>query len=236
MLLNTRRPIGTIAHLMLGLRGAEEFHWSWAQMVQYNAEYLCGPTEMVVYQRAMVSDHAFARNALVAGMKGDWLLMLDTDHEFDPDLAARMLRTMDQHQIDVLTGLYVYGGHPHAPVLYAHNSDGAMSVIVEWDPAVDLFQVGAAGAGCLLVRRSVFDRIRVELDEQPFTHRGLYSEDHSFFDRLRDLKIPAFCCPRIESAHVRTKAYTSKDRSTVGLSVGPRMDTEGRTMTLQETA
>ena len=75
--------IGTVAYLGGVPSVLEEFCWSWSQMVQYNTEYLCQPGELIFYDRARASYHAFARNTLASRMRGDWIVMLDTDHLFE---------------------------------------------------------------------------------------------------------------------------------------------------------
>ncbi len=228
MLLNSRRTIGTIAHMMLGLRGAEEFHWAWTQMVEFNADYLVGPTERVVYQRASASYHSFARDTLVHTFLGDWLLMLDTDHTFEPDLALRLVKLFEEHDLDVLTGAYVSKTPPHIPILYTLDDTGAVRILANWDPPTDsgpyLLPIAAAGGGCLLVRRRVFDRMRTDLNESPFSIRGAFSEDHSFFDRCRTLGIKTYCCPAIESHHLRTVPVGLADRALGGLPLSPRQE------------
>src|SRR5262245_65708880 len=125
MLLNTKSVIGTVA-AMAGVPAVlTEFWRSWSRMVQFNVDYLCGPNERIYYTDAAVSDHAFARNVLASQMQGDWILMLDTDHGFEPDLVTRMVREFEKNDLDVLSGAYVYKTHPHAPVLYVNDQQGA---------------------------------------------------------------------------------------------------------------
>lgn len=185
------KPIGTVAYLGGVFAIPEHFCWSWGQMVQYNTEFLCDPGKYVHYERAKASYHTFARNTLVDLIKGDWLLMLDVDHMFEPDLVARMITIFDNyHFIDVLTGLYCYKSPPYAPVLYQYNKKlDCFEPIVDWDKDVKCFEIASSGAGCLLVRRSVFDRIKKELNESPFDIIHPFSEDHSFFKRLKKLNL-----------------------------------------------
>lgn len=193
---------GTIAYLA-GLQSLPEmFAWSFAMMVQYNAER----GMKVHYDRAGVSYHAMARNDLADRMKGDWLLQLDTDHAFEPDLCIRLLDRMERLGLDVMVGLYLFKNPPHSPVLYADQGRG-FEALRDWD-AEGVFRIDAAGAGCLLVRREVFARIRKELAEAPFSPKDGLSEDLSFFKRLQVLDIPVFCDNRIECPHTRIVPVT----------------------------
>lgn len=183
----------------------EPFVHSWGNLIQYNNEYVIEPGQMIHYDRSTISYHAFARNSLVERMFGDFILFLDQDHQYEPDLLARMLHRLEKYKIDVLTGLYLYRQKPHAPLLYKWNGTNGYEIIGKWDQSLKIFEVQSSGGGCLLVRKSVFDRIKNELGEQPFDIEHPYSEDHSFFNRLRKLGIKAYCDPRIECHHLMVK-------------------------------
>jgi len=226
--INGNKPIGTAAYLGGVFAVPEVFCWSWGQMVQYNAEYLCEPGQFVHYERAKASYHTFARNTLVDLIKGDWLLMLDTDHQFEPDIVARMLSLLDNLKIDVLTGLYCYKSPPYAPVLYQSNTKlDCFEPIVDWDQQVKCFEIASAGAGCLMVRKSVFDRIKDELHESPFDVSHPFSEDHSFFRRLQKLGIKAYCAPNIESHHLQIKPISYSEMDKASLNISKRQEVGG---------
>jgi hypothetical protein len=203
-----RRCIGSIAYLG-GLPAVlEPFCWAWGQLIQYNTEYLCAPGEYVHYDKATVSFHSFARNSLVERFLGDWLLMLDTDHVPDPDLAMRLVTVMLQADVSVVSGVYCHRTPPQSPVLYQWNDGGTgLSPIGDWDRDVKLIEVGSAGGGALLVRRSVYDRIRAELHSGPFDITPPFGEDHSFFKRCRTLGIPVYAAPTIESRHLEVRSF-----------------------------
>ena len=209
-----KRPIGTVTYLGGVWATPEAFTWSWSQMIAFNFDYVCKPNETIHYIRAPVSDHGPARNWIVSHAKGDWVLMLDTDHSFEPDLCARMLHRINTFSIDVLTGLYRQKEPPYGPMIYRlpdKSDDGrkdGFQVISAWDSKAQLIPVDSAGAGCLMVRRSVFHRIRDELHEKPFDRLEDLSEDHSFFVRLKRLGIEAWCDTRIECWHLRAQRVT----------------------------
>lgn len=234
-MLKGKKIVGTIAYMGGVPSLFEQFCWSWSQMIQYNNDYFCEPGEMIQYDRATVSYHAYARNTLINRLRGDWILFLDTDHKFEPDLAARMIHKMYQHDVKVLTGLYQYKQHPFMPVLYrsyAANKNDKNSITFEpigaWDKAPDIFEVGSAGAGCLLIHKDVIRRIQKELKEEPFDIIPPFSEDHSFFKRLKKLKIKSYCDPKIECNHLAIKPVTLKDYDKTGLKLSKRYTVEGR--------
>jgi glycosyltransferase involved in cell wall biosynthesis len=217
-MMQQKRAIGTVAYLG-GLQAMlEPFAWSWGQMVQYNAEFLAPPGAYVHTYRARISDHAVARNAIVEHMQGDWVVMMDTDHEFEPDIVGRMVRAANEYGFDVLSAVYRMRHPPHYPVLYEWmpnpvDPDGepVLRQILGWAVDSGYIEIGSAGGGCLFVRRSVFDRIRDELGEAPFDHIATYSEDHSFFLRLRRLGITPFAALHMHSHHLRLTAVTDGD-------------------------
>ena len=204
----------------------EPFMWSLTQMIEYNGDYLCESNERIHYIKSCLSFHAAARNNLVDQMFGDWLLMLDTDHQFEPDLAARMVFCMNKYKVNVLTGLYTHKTDPYVPVIYTYEKKG-FSPLVVLDRNVSIFEVDSAGGGCLMVKREVFTRIRTELKESPFDIIPPYGEDHSFFLRLRKLGIKSYCNPSIESNHLSWRASKMDDLNKSELQLVERNDIKG---------
>jgi Glycosyl transferase family 2 len=221
--------IGTVAYMGGIMSLPEPFVWSWTQMIQFNGETLCEKDEHVHYDRARFSLHDVARNELAERMRGDWLLMLDTDLVFDPDICARLIRFMYAADLDVVTGMYPYKGNPTIPVLSLHDGAGRNSPIVDWDRTLDLIPFTGGGAGCLMVRRRVFERIAAELQERPFDRIMLAGEDFSFFARCRRLSIECWCAWRVQCGHLDYEArmvgeknlnrelYPFVERETVGI-------------------
>lgn len=223
-----RKPIGTVAYMGGVPAVYEHFCWNWSQMIQYNQEILCNNDQYIHYDRATISDHAPARNGLVSRFYGDWLFMLDTDHTFEPDITHRMLHTMNSCNIDVLTGIYQFKRPPYSPVLYGFIDDNQTArPIANWDKNADVFQIDAAGAGCLMVKKTVYERINDELGEEPFTRIGAFSEDHSFFRRLAKLGIKTFCDSRIQCNHVIIKSIAINDFEGFDGEVSPPISVGG---------
>lgn len=212
--------IGTVARMGGVPAILSEFVDSFVDLCLWNSLYLVGPGEEVYYPRPpAVSVHDVARNLLAESMRGEFVVYLDSDHQFAPDLVARLLRTADATGCDVVTGLYQYRQPPHSPVLYRYKGEG-LHPIGDWDRAAAIIEVDSAGAGCLFVRRSVFDRIDSELHEKPFDRIQGYGEDHSFFLRLRKLGIKAVCDTRIECHHLQVRPLLIEhyDRDAVDLA------------------
>jgi len=185
-----------------------EFVNSFTDMQSYNNRYL----QPIWYDRSPVSYHAMARNHLVKAMLGDWLIMLDTDHWFAPDLADRLIYTADKHSCDVLSGLYLTKIPPHVPVVNVWDEGGLEKMLESndvrwgplksWDTSQPVIEAASVGAGCLFVRRRVFTAIQKHFKCEPFDIMPPFSEDYSFCLRCWKLGIPVYLAPAIESHHV----------------------------------
>ena len=223
-----KKIIGTCAYLG-GLQATlEAFTWAWSQMIQFNTEYVCQPGELIHLDKATVSLHDFARNSLAERFLGDWLFMTDTDHQFEPDILSRMLYMSNKHKLQVVTAIYRHRAGPGGPVIYQWDEDGVFALpIGNWDQDVEAMQVGSAGAGCLLVYRSVYDRIRKELNEAPFARFSHYGEDHAFFQRCRKLDIPVYALPHVESPHIVIDTLKMKDYDRLDPAITSRVETGG---------
>ena len=146
-------------------------------------------------------------------MRGDWLWMTDTDHSFEPDIVYKMVHLMQQYRVPILSGIYRHKALPHHPMLW-HWSEREQGLVplAEYDATAPLFQVDAAGAGCLLIHRQVFTCLsEVFPEEEPFEHRGKYGEDFSFFLRCKEAGILAYATPLVETIHLRPHGIQAED-------------------------
>lgn len=229
-MLHGKRVIGTV-----GIMGGVPFvHTPFARfladLIQYNAHYLCQPNEQVRYVWADVSYHVSARNSLVLKSMGDWILMLDCDQVADPDVLVRLLNSMESIGCDVLTAAYFFKTEPHLPIIYKWDEDqGGLRSIAKMPDGP--FRIDGCGGGCLLVKTPVYDLLR-EDGGGPFDVIAPYSEDLSFAVRCRQHEIEMWCDPRIESRHlslqqVGTACYRN---SVIGIEedglLGPSLPTE----------
>lgn len=241
----TRKPIGSIAYCGRGPHW-DDFLWAWSQLVQFtfeNLEIFCDRSCQTVHVlHGAKSGQYFTRNWISEAMLGDWVLSVDTDHTFEPDLLYRMLRVFNNPQfpVDVLVGLYQYRGEPYNPVLYNWDEQAQRYQHIIHHATTEPLQivrVDAAGCGHMMVRRRVYDRIREETGDKPFNpfdftdaqtgQRTQWGEDFSFFERLRQLRIPVWCCPDIRSFHLRTKETTMDEFDEKLVQVLPPIKVDG---------
>ncbi len=157
------------------------------------------------------------RQTLESG--AEWLFMLDADMGFEPDLLDRLLDVADARERPVVGGLCfsmrelmpdgMGGMHTFpAPTIlnWVEMADG-VSRFVGQDhyPVNTMIQVGATGGACLLVHRSVLERIGEDWFTQCPTDDGVFQgEDISFCWRLRQLGIPVWIHTGIRLTHMKT--------------------------------
>jgi len=173
------------------------------------------------------------RNSLVRRFleygKADWMLMLDTDMTFTPDLVERLLEFADPEKAPIVGGL-CFGFDDKGeiqPTLFGLLGDPESDLKViryhEWPPDA-MFQVAATGAACLLIHKSVFERIRdVELpsrggkrgfnDAFPWFQEtehdgGPVSEDITFCWRAYQADIPVYVNTAVQLGHIKDRELT----------------------------
>lgn len=204
------KPIGTIARMWAdNMRSG--FTDSLVELCNYSNFVLCQPGEHIAYKKATVSWHEGARNELAAEFEGAWILMLDTDHVFAPDLLERLLRVARAENLQFVSGIYQYKFPPHHPVAGVIDDKGQIQQLLDWNPGKPLIDVSVVGGGCMLIYREVFDRIRRELHQEPFTIIPGLSEDYSFCMRLHKLGIRVPLAVNIECHHVIPTVLSIRD-------------------------
>ena len=115
------------------------------------------------------------RNEVVKGFldKGSaqWLLMVDSDEILSVEAFDKLVAAAHEVDRPVVAGLY-FGTVPNpegllatpVPHFYRRADDGVMVTPVVDYPHDRLVEIDAAGTGCLLVHRSVLEKIRDHAD------------------------------------------------------------------------
>ena len=154
-----------------------------------------------------------ARNNLAeAAIKceADYVLWLDSDMVFTPDLLEKMLQVSKENNIDILTALCFRRKHPFTPTIYDKMDyrNGKCYFTQFLSIPDDLFQVGGCGmAGCLMgtdVLMSVMSKYKGRLFD-PLEGMG---EDISFCWRARQCGYDIWCDPAITMGHVGQTVIT----------------------------
>jgi len=212
--MSNRVPIsGTIAY-----RGGvpvvyESFLESYAGMIDYNYRVR---REDIRYMATHKTYRHEAAMELADQFSGDWLLMLDTDHVFEPSACLDLITIFEAMNLDLLSGFYQYRAYPYLPVAYRWDKKAMQFNILNPVPAkseTNLVQIDATGFGCLIVRRKVLEAVREVFNVNPFDHyrmpglgrrQGpLLDEALSFFYLLKDIeKFSLWLAPWIEFRHI----------------------------------
>ena len=143
-------------------------------------------------------------------MDADFVLWLDSDMVFEPNLLVHMMRTMEEHNIDILCGPYYKRVAPYKPVLYDTlriEGNGCQYHGMDEVPSEGLFKVDACGFGCVLMRAEVIISV-LGKHAQTFNPINAVGEDLSFCWRARDCGYEIWCDPSIKLGHIGRTVIT----------------------------
>lgn len=131
------------------------------------------------------------------------IFFIDDDMALEPNTLIRLL----EHDVDVISGLYLNRVHPHSPIIFDYNPIKRYSTHHLRDGEKGLIEIEACGFGCLLVKTHVF-----ALLEEPYVRAGqIYpdkrSEDVDFCLRLRATDIKIHCDLDIVAGHIGTATF-----------------------------
>ena len=136
-------------------------------------------------------------------MDADYVFWLDSDMVFEPDTLVRMLKTLRDNNLDILTGLYFRRVRPYTPVLF--DKLDIRRNICSWSEfheiPTGLFEVGGCGFGCVLMNAGVFLDVQAKHGNM-FAPLGNNGEDIAFCWRARDCGYKIYCDPSIICGHV----------------------------------
>lgn len=166
------------------------------------------------------------RNALVRWFLAgdcDWLLMLDADMVFRPDLPDALLANANAtpgERFAPIVGALCFGVDDGVlfPTVYdftARDGGGIQAVRYHDFPRDSMFQVGATGAAALLVHRTVFEAI-LERGFNPvlpwFQETDIdgerYGEDVTFCLRAGLCGLPVFIDTGVAVGHQKAQVFT----------------------------
>ena len=136
-------------------------------------------------------------------MESDYVLWLDSDMVFEPELLIRLMDTLKKTESDIVTGLYFRRVPPHTPVLFDKlEMHGSICSWTEFhEIPAEPFEVGGCGFGCVLMNTGVFFDVQSKHGNMfaPIANTG---EDLAFCWRARDCGYKIICDPSIICGHV----------------------------------
>jgi hypothetical protein len=160
----------------------------------------------------------------------DWLFWIDTDMGFAADTVDRLLEAADPEARPIVGGLCFFNREDRSDDLGGYRTtvvptvydwvhvDGQYGWAVRWNYSTNtLTRVGGTGAACVLIHRSVFEKVRAEhgdvwYDRVPNTSTGsLIGEDLSFCLRAAALGIPIFVHTGVPTTHFKPMWVAEED-------------------------
>jgi len=218
---------------------ADTVHYSWhhsmTQLLAYDAA-----TEGRIWTGGYVAIRggtdglAEARNTAVREFLADstagWLWWVDTDMGFAPDTVDRLIEAADPNERPVVGALAFanrevdndgMGGRRSviAPVVLDWRTiDGESGFDTRWDyPRDTLTRVHGVGSACVLIHRSVFERVAAQFGPNWYSRarnpstNALISEDLSFCVRVNALDIPLHVHTGIGTTHAKLAWLSEED-------------------------
>jgi GT2 family glycosyltransferase len=156
--------------------------------------------------------------------KSDWLLMIDSDEVLTTEAFDKLIETAHEKDRPIVAGLVFASfdtGEPYPmplPTIFLDAPEGFLP-LHKYDKD-SVFQVDAAGTGCLLVHRSVLEAMRENADEHQGTdwcwfwdgpiNGDWIGEDLQFCRRVRSLGFPIYVHTGAILPH--SKSYLLSDR------------------------
>lgn len=151
------------------------------------------------------------RNRVVAAFldntKSDWLLLIDTDEQLTSQAFDLLIQAAHDKERPVVSGLVfaAFDAHKHLypkplPAIFQDSPEGFLP-LYKYDKN-SLFEIDACGTGCMLIHRSVLEKMREEADpnqgkdwcwfwDGPIDGNWI-SEDLLFSRRIRQLGFPIY--------------------------------------------
>ena len=163
-------------------------------------------TRYAVKQNSLIYDsrNTFASKAITGGY--DRIMWFDSDMVFAPDTLERLSKDMDEGR-DFVCGICFKRHYPTAPVVYKHltyqtgTEIRAKAEAYTDYPQNSIFEVEAAGFGCVLMKvdllRRIWDTFGPPFD--PLTQMG---EDLSCCWRIKKLGVPMYCDSSVKVGHI----------------------------------
>ena len=145
-----------------------------------------------------------ARQAVAA--ECDWVLWLDSDMVFDPDLLEKMLEVCQDNDIDFLTALCFRRKPPYTPCLFDRleklPDDKGASYTALLSVPEGRFEVGGCGLAGVLMSTDVLISVAARFHGQMFDPFPGFGEDVAFCWRARQCGYKIYCDSEIEMGHV----------------------------------
>lgn len=142
--------------------------------------------------------------------EADWVLWLDSDMVFGPDLLQRMIKVCTENDIDFLTALCFRRKPPYTPCLFdrLEKIDKGASYTALMSVPEGRFQVGGCGFAGVLMSMDVLLSVMAKFNGRMFEPIDGFGEDVAFCWRARQCGYDIWCDSGIELGHVGSFVVT----------------------------
>lgn len=143
-----------------------------------------------------------ARQAIKS--EADWVIWLDSDMVFGPDLLNRMLKVCKENGIDFLTAVCFRRKAPYTPCLFdrLEKIDKGASYTALLSVPEGRFKVGGCGFAGVLMSTDVLISVASKFEGRMFDPMDGFGEDVSFCWRARQCGYDIWADSEIELGHV----------------------------------
>ena len=142
--------------------------------------------------------------------EADWILWLDSDMVFGPDLLQRMMKVCTENDIEFLTALCFRRKPPYTPCLFDRldKVEKGASYTALLSVPEGLFKVGGCGFAGVLMSTQVILDVGSKFNGRMFDPMEGFGEDVSFCWRARQCGYDIWCDSDIEMGHVGSTVVT----------------------------
>jgi GT2 family glycosyltransferase len=104
-------------------------------------------------------------NLFLSTTKSEWLLFVDSDIEIDKSQIYKLYDLATTYNLYILGGIYFYGENHYStrirPMVYSRKNSNSLrgNIIYDMPEDKEYFEVDNIGTGCLLIHRSVFEKV-----------------------------------------------------------------------------
>ena len=139
----------------------------------------------------------------------DRVLWVDADMTFDPDALIRLSKDMDEHNLDMVCGIYFTRKAPIMPSIHSHikwevKPDGWVDTdcrcFVDY-PEDSLFEIESCGFGFVMTSVPLLAKMN-EIYGSPFYPLMGMGEDTTFCIRARKEGFKIWCDSRVKVGHI----------------------------------
>lgn len=156
----------------------------------------------------------------------EWLFWMDSDMSFPADILEQLFKTAEEKDAKIVSGVYYQRKGKNMPVLWSRgdtlasggiSAEGTIkteqnkyvgSFMFPHQDKKEPFKAHAAGFGCILVHRSVF-----EVMDRPWFQfkQGVCSEDFYFLVNAKDLGFELWVNPVPVLGHLADPVFVTKE-------------------------